>query len=289
MRIAWLALAAVLVALPCPAHADRIDTQVSQLAGAGEYKVRLSAALALSKTKDARAASALSRALIGDSQKTIRRVAAVALGRIVDDSMPKATILLCLAALDTAAANDEDKAVQQSASKSLEMLAPMRANMTNAPTIFVNVAPPADLTKKTPKGTPASLHSAVRQAVRQAAPTYSTTWPQGDLPTKAQLSKAGTRAFFVATTVSLIDVKKNGGRAEVKCAVSVRVNPWEGSDGNERWKENQAASASGSGKVIGSGTTSGIANAMRDCVVAVAEEVTTKQVVPFIRRLASGN
>jgi len=38
--------------------------------------------------------------------------------------------------------------------------------------------------------------------------------------------------------------------------------------------------------VIGSSTPSGIASAKRDCVLAVAEQITARQVVPFLQRLA---
>lgn len=44
---AWLALAA---GAPRTAHADQIDRQVAELGGGGSYKVRLAAALALSRS-----------------------------------------------------------------------------------------------------------------------------------------------------------------------------------------------------------------------------------------------
>jgi hypothetical protein len=63
------------------------------------------------------------------------------------------------------------------------------------------------------------------------------------------------------------------------------VAPWSGTDGSETWTAQRAASASGSGKAITTSDPAGIAGGMRDCVLAVAEEVTANEVVPFLRKL----
>ena len=55
--------------------------------------------------------------------------------------------------------------------------------------------------------------------------------------------------------------------------------------GAERWVAHRAASASGSGRATTSGTPRAIAAGIRDCVNAVAEEVTAGQVVPFLRKV----
>src|SRR6185436_6743980 len=77
--------AACLVLCARAAAADDIDASVRQLDGSN-YKGRLAAALALSKSRDPRAVIALATALRNDADDSIRRVAAVALEKMIDAS-----------------------------------------------------------------------------------------------------------------------------------------------------------------------------------------------------------
>ncbi len=283
MRRGILTLVVVLVAGGV-AHADRIDLHVRQLRHAGQYKLRLSAALKLSRVRDARAVSAMTYALIHDHERAIRQVAALSLRKMVDESLPLTLRKKVIASLERARDHDRDRKVRKNAADTLESLAGI--DVVKDAKVFLYVGLPADLTRNAPRDTPKRMHVAVRHALRRAAPDFAQSWPTGKLPTKEQLANTGAKAFFVGSSVSMLRVAKKGGRAEVRCAVSVRVSPWEGSDGKERWQESRTASATGNGKVIGSSTPSGIESAKRDCVLAVAEQITTRQVVPFLQRLA---
>ena len=66
-------IAACLLLCVRAVEADTVQTNVTQLSNSGSYKVRLAAALALSKSKDARAVIALADALENDTDPTIRR------------------------------------------------------------------------------------------------------------------------------------------------------------------------------------------------------------------------
>jgi hypothetical protein len=66
----------------------------------------------------------------------------------------------------------------------------------------------------------------------------------------------------------------------------MRISPWEGTDGEERWVANQTGKATGSGKAMTGSSDSQIANGMVDCVAAVGEQLTADKVVPFIKGLA---
>ncbi len=270
---------------PGVARADSIDVQVRQLRHSGNYKLRLSAALKLAKTRDSRAVAALSHALVADDQTTLRRVAALSLSKMVDESVPGPVRKRAIAALERAAKKDHDSKVREAAARALEQLHGLRSVAKKAK-VFVAVGKPADLTRKAPAGTTRKMHVAVRRALRENAPDYSQEWPSGGMPTKAELAKNGAEAFFVGATVSMLQVNTKGGRAEISCSVSVRVSPWSGKDGNEKWEADRAASATGNGKVIGANTRSGIAGAKNDCLLAVVEQVTSRQVVPFLKRLA---
>ena len=267
-----------------PARADRVDVQVKQLRGTGQYKLRMSAALKLAKTRDKRAVAAMAHALLNDSEGMVRRVAALSLAKMVDESVPARAREGALRALESASKSDSDRKVRESAARSLQQLRGLRT-VAKKSKVFLNIGIPADLTSKAPKDTAKRMHVAVRRTLREHAPSYSQEWPSGKLPTRRELEKNGANGYYVGATVAMLQVKKKGGRAEVNCTVSVRVNPWSGRDGNEKWAANKAASATGNGKVVGSNTASGIDGATRDCLLAVVEQVTARQVVPFLKRL----
>src|SRR5512134_726466 len=138
---AWLLLAAG------DARADRIDRQVKDLRGAGSYKERLAAALALSRSTEARAIQALIDSLDSEKESSIRRIAALALGRQIDASTPTDQLNGAIASLDHASKNDKDKDVRATAAKSLAGLAGLSKTATpakstassSAPVVFVNV------------------------------------------------------------------------------------------------------------------------------------------------------
>jgi len=149
--------------------------------------------------------------------------------------------------------------------------------------VFVNVETANDITKRA-ASTTASLTKVVRGTVK--AKGYSVDWPGGP-PTKAELTDSGALAFVVGTTVKTIDITAKGSQTEVKCTLAIRIAPWNGTDGTEAWEANRAASASGSAKAVTGSNDKAIAGGIRDCVEAVGQEITTRQVVPFIKRLAS--
>jgi hypothetical protein len=148
--------------------------------------------------------------------------------------------------------------------------------------VFVNVEAASDLSKRA-SATTASLTKIVRGTVKQKG--YAVEWPGGP-PTKQQLTSTNTVAFIVGATVKAIDIKAKGNKMEVGCTVAIRVAPWTGKDGAESWEANRAASASGSAKAVTGSGDRAVAGGILDCVEAVGEEITSRQVVPFIKRLA---
>ena len=115
---------------------------------------------------------------------------------------------------------------------------------------------------------------------------YATSWP-GGLPTQTELTSNHARAFIIASTVKKIEISKVSHQTQISCKLEIRVAPWSGSDGGEKWEANKAASASGSAKATTGNSDREIAGGVRDCLEAVAEDVTTRQVLPFLKRLAT--
>lgn len=278
-------IAACLILCARTVTADTIDTNVTQMASSS-YKVRLAAALALSKSKDARAVIALADALENDKDPTIRRVSALALEKMIDARTPDDARELGLVALEGAAANDKDAKVKATATATLKSLAGLKRKKgasAKKPPVFVNIDAPIDQSKKVPKDASERVHRIVKTSVERTG--YATSWP-GGLPTSAELSMNRSRAFIVASTVKKVDITKNGTQAQIACTVAIRVSPWGGRDGGEKWEANKAASASGSAKATTGSKDKDIQSGVRDCIEAVAEDVTSRQVVPFLKRIA---
>lgn len=301
------------------ARADSIDDRVAELGSGENYKLRMASALSLSKSSDARALRALAQMLLDSgTERSLRRVAVLGLAK----QLPNATASLraeLVRALEKAASSDGDAKIRSSAASAAKAVRkvmagdgkepergdrgklpdgrdkPIAQTQTtvnasqsgivhpNAPKVFVNVDGAIDLSTKM---TPASLGRLTAQVKRSVSKMgYATAWP-GTLPTAGDLRVNQARAYVVAATVKKLEVKKQSDRlTEVACTVSIRVAPWLGTDGNELWEADRAASASGSAKAQTGASERDIAGGMRDCVEAVAEEISTRQVIPFLQRL----
>jgi HEAT repeat protein len=286
MRRSLIALAIAMVtslAAAPPALADAVEDNIDELEGDGSYKVRVAAAVALAKTPDDRAVLALSRALRGDRDAAVRRAAALALKKVVTASTRKKVAADALAAL-RGAAKDKDKKVRKAAEKTLDALEAILA--TKAPKVFVNIDPPVDRTKKAGADAVSALARAVRAEVTRGSKEYAVEWP-GDLPTGDELDQYGTQAFIVAASVSKLTMTTRNGRVEIACTIEIRVGPWTGSDGKEKWSAGQTGKATGSGKATTGTSTRAQSTGVVDCVSAVAEQLTSDKVVPFIKGLAS--
>ena len=277
------------------AVADTTSTNVSQLANGDTYKVRLAAALALSKSKDPRAVIAVADALHSDTDATIRRVSALALAQMIDARTPDDAKELGFTALEEAAAGDRDAKVRDTATKTLKALSGIKRKKSSSasakagggkgPPVFVNIDKTTDQSNKLPADAGDRVMKIVKSNVERTG--YATTWPAGGLPTAADLNSARSRAFIVASTVKKLDITKSGAQTQIACTVAIRVAPWQGKDGGEKWEANKAASASGSAKATTSSRDRDIQHGVRDCIEAVAEDVTSRQVVPFLKRIAA--
>jgi len=292
VRLPWMSRSRTLaVAAACLmvcarlAAADAIDANVRQLA-VGSDRVRLAAAAALAQSPDPRAVTALAAALVRDSEVSIRKVSALALETIVDARTPPKARDLALDALDQAAKSDPDPRVRQSAARAVKALAKLRPKTPRGPVppVFVNVDATVDHSKRLPGDAGARLTQMLKESVERTG--YATSWP-GGLPTSAELASTQSRAFIVAGTVMKLDITKVGARTQIACTVAVRVAPWTGKDGGERWEANRAASASGSATATAGSRDRDVQRALRDCVETVAESVTSRQVLPFLKQVAS--
>jgi len=270
------------VAIVRPAHADSVADNIAELSGGDSYKLRIAAAAALASTSDDRAVKALATALRIDKDPQVRKVAAVALKKSVTARTGKSARSAAIEALKVGS-RDKDTKVRTASRDALDTL--QVAFSGRAPKVFVKIEPVKDKTRKAKAATP-ELAKAVRGEVTRASRDYAVDWT-GTLPTGRELEQLGTRAFVVDAAVSKVSIAQANGRTEITCSIEIRVSPWGGSDGEERWVANQTGKATGSGKATTGNNPRAIDGGIVDCVAAVGEQLTSDQVVPFIRRLAS--
>lgn len=282
-----------------PVMADRISVQTRQVGQADDYKVRLSAALGLGKTKDPRAIAALARALADDADSTVRRVAALSLGNMITSTTPARVRRRAIAALEAAARGDADGKVQRNAERALARLGGDAGRDTAAATtsrrrrgsggVYLAVGRPSDRTNELPRGAEREILAALRRALSENAPSFAHSDDIDELPSRDEMASMGAHGYYIGSTVSSLRVEMLGSQAEVRCSLSMRVSPWTGRDGNEKLVAGKAASASGNGRVIGDASRNGIMLSKRDCLLAVVEQITARQVVPFLKRTARGD
>lgn len=148
------------------------------------------------------------------------------------------------------------------------------------PTLLIHVEQPADPKRRLSPPDQERLRMLVQDAFENAR--YATDWP-GGLPSMADLATHGARAFIVAATIDDVDIQRAGASAAIDCSVMVRIAPWYGIDGGEHWETATAAMAKGRARAT---TSAGDAQGgVRDCVLEVSQEVTTRQILPFLERL----
>ena len=269
---------------------DTIDKNADKLAHNSSYRARLAAALALSKTNDARAVVALATALDRDESPMIRRVAALALSKTVDARTSDAARKIALDSLDHAVATDGDEKVKDTAKTTLMALSGLRRvaspkkDNNRMPEVFVTIDATTDLSRRAPSDAPARITRVVKHGIERTG--YLTSWP-GGLPSSADLVTANSLAFIVASTVKNIKTSQVGSRTKIACTVAIRIAPWQGKDGGERWEASKAASASGSATAMTGNTDQEIAGGVTACLETVSENVTARQVLPFLKRIAT--
>jgi hypothetical protein len=265
-----------LVARPGEAYADEVDTLIERMTSSGDYKERLSAALNLSKLGDPRAIPAF-LATLADSNKTVRGVAAAALGKLVSSETPVAVRERALRDLERAAAEDADSFVRKQAQKAHEVIAKLEAAGARRK-LYVNVGPMSDASNAG-DGLVGAMRSTVTSTLAKRAPHIKTTWPDGKSPTKKQLDSAAMPGFYIDGAIEELVVDKRGGSALVSCKVRVLVASYP--------ERSMFGFASGAAKVQAGASAKDVGYAREDCVVAVVEDLIARRIIPTIEERAN--
>lgn len=263
----WIFVLLALLVSTGVARADRVDDLIKQLK-ADDQKVRLSAAINLGRSGDKRAIGPLIDAL-KDSEKTVRGVAAGALGKLIDGQTDAALKTRALKELKALATSGDDSVVTSQAKKSADLIEKLTP-ASGSKLIYVSVGPMTDASKSGASMLPL-MQKTVQQTIAKKAPDIKSLADGGRVGT-------GDKAFYVDGTLQSLSVKKNGAAATVSCNLSILVASYP--------DKSMFGFAKGSAAVEASSSDKEIDLAKQDCVAAVVEDVVAKQIVPTIRTKA---
>lgn len=259
------------------AQADKADKLIAQLTRSSDYKVRLSAALNLAKLGDKRpkVIEAFIGAL-GDSDKTVRGVAAASLAKLIDSSTREALRRRALARLKEAAKSDDNKFVQRQAQKAFDAISAIGGGAAaGAAGIYVDIG---DMSAKA--GDSAKMRALMRKTTQKTfakkAGSMATEWPGGRSPSKKELES--TSAFHVDGTLTELTEQSKGSSTLVTCKISMLIATYP--------EKSMFGFLNGGATVQAGSSAQDIAYAKEDCVVAVVEDLVAKKVIPTIQTRA---
>ncbi|MGN6109280.1 MAG: HEAT repeat domain-containing protein [Kofleriaceae bacterium] len=265
-----------------PARADNVDTLIKQLEDSSD-KIRLSAALNLTKLGDPRAIPAMAKRAYAanESDKNVRGAAAAGLGRLVTAETKPGLRKLAVAALESAASGDPSDFVKQQAQKSLAALGAGSPEPTtprgSGGGVYVNIGPMSSKTGTDDAVMREMMQKVATKTMGRVASNMPTTWP-GGVPTKAALDQKGVQGFYVDGTLNELKVEKSGSTATVTCKISMLLASFP--------DRSIFGLLNGGAKVQGGASPRDIALAREDCVSAVVEDLIAKKIVPTIRTKA---
>jgi hypothetical protein len=266
---AFLVVIAV-VAFPLRARADNVTDLIGQLKS-GEDKIRLSAALGLSKLGDQRAVVPLVNAL-KDSDRNVRAAAAIGLGKIVTAKTKDADRKAAAAALATAAQKDSSDIVKKKAKEAADLINAIKVEPTEPVAVpsggvYIDLGP---MDAKDPK-LKAAMRDTVVKTFGKSAKSMVTAWPGGKAPKQSELDAKGVQAFHVDGNVT--EVKSSGGMVSCKISMLIASYPDKAMFGFLK-----------GGASVEGGNNEALDKA--DCVAAVVEDMVIKKIIPTLKTKA---
>ena len=279
-RVALMTAVLVVLGRAAPVRADNVDELIRQLENDDSDKVRLSAALNLTKLGEQRAILALAKALGNDSSASVRGAAAVGLGELVTEKTKSSFKNLAVSALKRAEGNDASDLVKTQAGKALKTIGGGGSTVSVPPpssggAIYVNIGP---MSSKTGDATSdaklkALMARIATKTMAKVASSMAITWP-GGVPTAAMLSAKSTVGFYIDGTLNELKVKESGSSTTVSCKINMLLASYP--------DKSIFGLLNGGASVQASGRSTDIDLAREDCVSAVVEDLIAKKIVPTI-------
>ena len=266
------------------AHADAEATLVGELQNDSSDKVRLSAALNLTKLGDGstKVILAMAKALGNDSSESVRGACAVGLGRLVTRRTNKTLRGLAVKSLQRAQDSDDSNFVKTQAGHALSAIGEGGSSGPSAGTssggrngIYVNIGPMSSKAGRDDAHLKDLMRRTAFKAMGESAGSMMTSWPGGGAPSKAALDGKGIAGFFVDGTINKLDVREDGGGSTISCKISMLIASYP--------DKSMFGFLNGGAQVTASASPRDEAMASEDCITAVVEDLITKKIVPTIR------
>jgi hypothetical protein len=284
IRVATIAVMLAVIARAAPALADNVSELVRQLESDDSDKVRLSAALNLTKLGDPRAIRPFAKALGNDPDKTVRGAAAGGLGKLVTDKTDAKIRKAAVAVLTQARDSDDSSFVRDEADKALRAIGVTAGGarvQSPAPggAIYVNIGPMASKTGDAAVDArlKALMVKVANKTMNKVSSRQPITWSGGE-PTKAVFDPSSTQGFYIDGTVNEMNVKETGSSMTVSCKISMLLASYP--------DRSIFGLLNGGASVQVSSLKSELALAREDCVSAVVEDLIAKKIVPTINSKA---
>jgi hypothetical protein len=280
VRVVSVVVALGVAGRAAPARADNVAELIRQLGDDDSDKVRLSAALNLTKLGDPKAILPLAKALGNDTDKSVRGAAAVGLGKLITDKTDSRIRKVAVSALTQASQSDDSDFVRGEASKALKAIgvtsggSPVQTSQGGT-AIYVNIGPMASRTGDAAVDSrlKSLMVKIANQTMTRVAANMAITWP-GGAPTQAMLAAKSTTGFYVDGTVNELKVKQAGSSMTVSCKINMLLASYP--------DKSIFGLLNGGASVQASGSERDLALAREDCVSAVVEDLIAKKIVPTI-------
>ncbi|MCP4446187.1 MAG: HEAT repeat domain-containing protein [Myxococcales bacterium] len=256
------------------ASADNVESLIERLSTNSDYKVRISAALSLSKLRDQRAVWPFVKAL-KDADKTVRGVAAAALGKTVNSTTSAKMRARVLQELKKTATSDSNSFVRKQAQKAFDVLGNIGGPTTvSAGGIYVNIGL---MSAKTEDATKIRKHmrKTVLKTFKKKASSMIIDWPGGKDPSKKQISQNKVKAFHVDGTINELTAAPLGSSTTVSCKVSMLIASYP--------EKSMFGFLKGGAQVRSSSSAKEVQYAKEDCVAAVMEDLVARKIIPTIK------
>lgn len=257
------------------AAADSVDRLIAQLEGESDYKIRVSAAINLSKLGDQRAVPALMQALT-DGNENVRGAAAAALGSLIGaDTKPDAR-QRAAKVLEGMAKRDSSSLVRKQAERAFERIRKLPTASPQGGGIYVNIGSMATKAAAAPAKLKQLMRDTTEQTFSKRASSMMTAWPSGKEPSSQQLRANKTAAYHVDGTLVTLDIQTKGGATLVSCKVSMLIATFP--------EKSMFGFLDGGARVQAGSSPDEIQYAQEDCVTAVVEDLVSRKIIPVIQQ-----
>lgn len=256
-RLRWaLAISALASLLATVAPVRASDVNIDDLCRAvveeSNYKIRVQAALVLGKLADPRATRALIKAL-ADTNKTVRGIAAQALGQVGDSS--------AVDPLRDLLRRETDPFVRSQAERALAGLSSPLGGGGKRAKIYLNFGPFTGGVKSA--GPEAS--KIIQEALQKELGKLPFVTLQISAADQHNFAKTGMQGFFIDGNITRLDDSGSGGSSETNCDVKVMI---------ARWPSKSIVSWTNAGAGVQSGSRPrDKENARRECLEASAGQL----------------